>query len=295
MYAFALQIAAVLLVSAIDENYSNKKCGQIRWYCSHLSATIAFLSSITRFDMQKKYLWAVCLWLIGPWSLSATPLHIAVASNFSDVLQQIAQQFAAETGQPVKISSASTGKLYAQITHGAPFDVFFAADSDYPQRLEQAHLAHNRFTYAIGQLVLWSPNSTTQITAERLKQPFDHLAIANPKLAPYGLAAQQVLNQLALWPSVQNRLVRGENIAQTFQFVHSGNVPLGFVAYAQIKQANIPAQHCWQVPQNLYSPIAQQAVQLSQQPLAAEFLAFVRTPAMRKLIADHGYRLPHAD
>jgi len=191
----------------------------------------------------------------------------------------------------------STGKHYAQIKNGAPFDAFFAADVRRPEHLEKEGVAlpGSRFTYAVGKVVLWSPRTGyVDPQASVLERgEFHHLAIANPKFAPYGKAAQEVLQERGLWGRLSGRLVRGENIGQTFQFVNSGNAELGFVAYSQVKRPNQPIEGSfWEVPQALYTPIEQQAVLLKDNEVARAFLSFVRSDEALKIIRDHGYETP---
>ena len=174
---------------------------------------------------------------------------------------------------------------------------FLAADEERPALLEEkgAALPGTRFTYAVGRLMLWSPrNDLVDPEAEVLKKDgFRHLAVANPRLAPYGLAAQNVLESLGLWQILQPRLVRGENIGQTFQFVFSGNAELGFVALSQYLGLD-PARRgsVWLVPESMHAPIRQQAVLLVDDPIARAFLEFLQSPAAREVIRDHGYGLP---
>lgn len=237
---------------------------------------------------------ALCLALAG--SALGDEIRVAVASNFSTTLQALAERFQAQTGHSVMLSSGSTGKHYAQIVNGAPFDAFFAADAQRPALLEEAGraLPGSRFTYAQGRLLLWSPRvGYVDAQGKVLHDKFRHLAIANPGLAPYGRAAQEVLQALGVWSEVADRLVRGENIAQTFQFIASGNAELGFVACAQVKRPDAELiGSWWEVPQNLHTPITQQAVLLTEHAAAREFLAFVRGPEARHIIENYGYRLP---
>jgi molybdate transport system substrate-binding protein len=190
----------------------------------------------------------------------------------------------------------STGKHYAQIRNGAPFDAFFAADADRPMRLEQEVriVPGSRFTYAIGQLVLWSPDAGLVDPGGAVLQSdrFRHLAIANPDLAPYGAAARSVLQALGLWDALAPKLVRGENIGQTFQFVISGNAELGFVARSQLEApGRAPAGSSWPPPRDLYPPIEQQAVLLRDSPASRAFLAFMRARA-RAIVRAYGYDSP---
>lgn len=244
---------------------------------------------------QFNYLIAVTLFLFMLTSSSyADKIRIAVASNFAPALKIIANSFETQTGHEILISPASTGKHFAQITQGAPFDIFFAADSNHPQLLEQQGIAvaGSRFTYAQGKLVLWSLDAGLLNGGGSVldRGNFRHLAIANPKLAPYGIAAKQVLESLGLWNYLRARIVRGENIGHTFQFVYSGNAQLGFIARSQYSQLPSNKQGSfWLVPQSLYTPIEQQAVLLSNRESSREFVAFVKTPQMVEIIQRFGY------
>lgn len=170
--------------------------------------------------------------------VSAETVHVAVAANFVEPLKNISAQFEKTTGNKVMVTSGATGKLYAQIKNGAPYDILLAADAKTPAKLESedAIVPGSRFTYAIGKLALWSakPGYVDNKGEILKKQPFNHIAIASPKLAPYGLAAQQTLEKMGLWQTMQAKIVQGENIGQTYQFVASGNAELGFVALSQI-------------------------------------------------------------
>ena len=225
-------------------------------------------------------------------------VHVAVASNFSQAIRLISERFEEATGHEVVLSFGSTGKNYAQIRNGAPFHVFLAADTERPMRLEKEGLAEpgSRFTYAVGSLVLWSPRpGFVDIDANILKTGnFRRLAVANPKLAPYGKAAREVLLAQGLWETLQNRMVRGENIGQTFQFVASGSAALGFVAFSQIKRPDRPiGGSYWEVPQVLYTPIEQQAVLLrGDNPVARAFLSFMRQDESLRIIRGFGYGTP---
>ena len=227
----------------------------------------------------------------------ADEIRVAVASNFAETMSEISGRFEAATGHKVTLISGSTGKHYAQISNGAPFDVFFAADARRPELLERAGLAEpaSRFTYAVGKLVLWSPHADyVDAKAKVLERgDFRHLAIANPKLAPYGRAAQEVLRARGLWRALNSRIVRGENVGQAFQFVRSGNAELGFVAYSQLKRPDQAFQgSMWEVPQILYTPIEQQAVSLKSSNVARAFMSFVRSDEALVIIRDYGYSTP---
>lgn len=242
-----------------------------------------------------------CLFCMMAVDADAEPVTVAVASNFTRAIQDIVASFAAESGQVVQITSASTGKLYAQISNGAPFDVFLAADAERPRLLEAAGrgVEGSRFTYAIGQLVLWSRDPAlagTDCRGRLNDLGASRLAIANPDTAPYGVAAREMLIGLGLWGRVEAQLVRGENIAQALHFVSSGNASLGLIARAQANDARLPPATCsWPVPPKLHSPIRQQAVLLNRaagNESAAAFLEFLRGPTARAIIARHGYLLP---
>ena len=236
----------------------------------------------------------------------AEEIRVAVASNFTDTMASIARRFELSTDHQVTLISGSTGKHYAQIRNGAPFDAFFAADGRRPDLLEQEGVAlpGSRFTYALGRVVLWSPK-TGYVDREASvleRGEFRHLAIANPKLAPYGKAAEEVLQARGLWGRISRRLVRGENIAQTFQFVNSGNAELGFVAYSQVRRPGQPTEgSLWEVPRALYTPIEQQAVLLNDKAVARAFLSFLRSDEVLQIIEatvaghDEDYHLTHLD
>ena len=241
----------------------------------------------------------VCVSLCGIAPGSAGEVQVAVASNFVGTLHELAQDFEATTDDRVLISSGSTGKLHAQITHGAPFEVFLAADEDSPRRLEQdgQAVADTRFTYALGRLVLWSARPGVVDDGQTLltEGKFRHLALANPRTAPYGAAAMQLLTALDLWESVEPRVVLGENVAQAFSFVSTGNAEIGLVALAQIAGLDESRQGSfWVVPRKLHSPIEQQAVLLvagGDNPSAARFMAYLRSPAARSIIERSGYEV----
>jgi molybdate transport system substrate-binding protein len=246
----------------------------------------------------KRQWWMLLLagWLSSP-ATQADELRIAVASNFAPVLEQLAVDFKKSSGHAVVLSAGASGKLYTQITSGAPFDLFFSADSEKPVQLvtEKRAVAGTQYTYALGQLVLWSSTLKLGENAQATLKAaaFRHLAIASPSLAPYGAAAQQVLEKLQLWEPLQAKLVQGENIAQTLQFIESGNAELGFIAKAQwlalpVEQRGSP----WQVPAELHKPITQDAVILKDSPAARAFMGFMQSAAARATIAQTGYALP---
>ncbi|MDT8327290.1 MAG: molybdate ABC transporter substrate-binding protein [Roseovarius sp.] len=223
---------------------------------------------------------------------------IAVATNFAEAAEDLITRFEAQADHRIALVTGSTGKLFAQITEGAPFDAFLAADQARPTRLETEGRAviGSRFTYATGQLVLWSatPGAIKHDGASVLRAGgFAHLAIANPDLAPYGLAAKQALQGLDLWDALTPKLVMGQNIGQTFSMVATGNAELGLVAksYA-ISTRNRQAGSLWEVPETLYDPIRQDAVLLEDKNAAArDFLAYLKTSEARAVILGHGYHV----
>ena len=228
----------------------------------------------------------------------ADETQIAVAANFAAPSQKIAAEFEKQTGHKAIIATGSTGKFYAQIVNGAPFDILLAADDETPAKLEKENhsVAGKRFTYAIGKLVLWSTKSAiVDNQGEVLKRGgFDHLSIANPKVAPYGAAAVETMKALGVHDNLQARLVMGENIAQAHQFVATGNAPLGFVALSQVlKDGKIEGSY-WIVPEKLYTPIRQDAVLLNKgkdNKAAAALLEFLKSKTARDIILGYGYSL----
>lgn len=227
----------------------------------------------------------------------ADDIQIAVAANFSAPAQLIAAEFEKDTGHRTALAFGSTGKFYAQIKNGAPFEVLLAADDKTPLKLEQesAAVAGTRFTYAIGRLVLWSASAgAVDDQGEVLqKNAFMHLAIANPKLAPYGAAAIEVLTTLKRLDAVQAKFVQGENIAQTYQYVTSGNAELGFVALSQVmKDGKISGGSAWVVPGNLHQPIRQDAVILAKgkdNPTARAWMEYLKGAKAQAVIKSFGY------
>ena len=229
----------------------------------------------------------------------ADGVQVAVAANFTVPMKEIAALFEQETGHKVQTSFGSTGKFYAQIQHGAPFDILLAADDETPARLEKegAAVPHTRFTYAIGQLVLWSalPALVDDKGAVLKKGNFTHLSIANPKLAPYGAAAVEVLQKLDLYATLEPKLVQGENIAQTHQFVVSGAAPLGFVAMSQVFEGGkLKSGSAWIVPAAMYTPIRQDAVVLlpgKDKRAVDAFVRYLKGDKARAVIRSYGYAL----
>jgi molybdate transport system substrate-binding protein len=228
---------------------------------------------------------------------NAAEIRIATASNFRNAMTALAREYEQASGHQVVPVYGSTGKHFAQIMNGAPFDAFFAADARRPEQLEQDGLTvpGSRFTYARGRLVLWSPRSDYVDAHGRILEQgdFRRLAIANPELAPYGAAARDVLQSLGLWQDLSQRLVQGENIGQAFLFVHSGNAELGFVAWSQLVSGAQEVQGSfWLVPESLYNPVEQQAVALTDTEATRAFMSYIRSEEAAGIIRDHGYATP---
>ena len=229
--------------------------------------------------------------------LHAAEVSVAAAANFAAPMKLLLERFEQETGHRTRLSVGATGTLYAQIRGGAPFDVFLAADSDTPARLEQENIgvAGSRFSYATGRLVLWSARAgTVDASAEVLKNGnFKHLAMAEPKLAPYGAAAVQTLTQLGLLERLRPRLVLGQSLGQTYSFVATGNAELGFVALSQVSEnGTIRPGSIWIVPANLHKPLRQDAVLLlraNHNPAAKALLTFLKTDKSKTVIRSFGY------
>ena len=227
----------------------------------------------------------------------AADVHVAVAANFTAPMKRIAAQFEKDTGHKAILSFGSTGKFYAQIVNGAPFDVFLSADIDTPTQLEKTGFAltGSRFTYAVGRLVLWSakPGLVDAKGAVLLRGDITNLAIAAPKLAPYGAAAVQVLTNMGLLAALQPKLVTGESIGQVFGMVASGNAELGFVAMSQVfEDGLLKSGSAWVVPINIHSPLKQDAVLLVQgkaNPAARQLLAFLKSQQARAIMTSFGY------
>lgn len=229
----------------------------------------------------------------------ADEVQVAVAANFTAPMKVIAADFEKATGHKAELSFGATGKFYAQIRNGAPFDVLLAADDETPAKMEKEGLAvpGSRITYAIGALALWSarPGFVDDKGAVLKKGDFAHIALAAPKLAPYGAAAIETLSKLGLLSALEPKFVQGENIAQTYQFVSTGNAELGFVALSQIyANGRLTGGSAWIVPADLHQPIRQDAVILTRgkdNPAAAALFKFLKTRQARKVIRSYGYTL----
>lgn len=219
--------------------------------------------------------------------------NVAVAANFTDAAKEIATAFKAKTGHDAILSFGSSGQLYNQITQDAPFQIMLSADDERPKKLVEDGLGvpESRFTYAIGKLVLWSKSADVVKGEETLKaNAFTKLSLANPNAAPYGAAAIETLKALNLYDTLQPKIVQGNSIAQAFQFIDSANAELGFIALSQLAGNNGGSR--WLVPQNLYTPIRQDAVLLKKaagNPAATEFLAFLKGAEARAIIEKYGY------
>lgn len=232
---------------------------------------------------------------LAPHTVQADEVRVAVATNFAATLAALVERFEQMSEHTVLVSGGSTGSHYAQIRNGAPFDAFFSADTERPRLLEEqgVAVAGSRFRYAVGRLALWSPRPGFVDGDGRVLESgqFRFLAIANPMLAPYGAAAREALMARGAWTALQSKLVRGQDIGQTYSFVHTGNAELGFVAYAQIVKPSggAIAGSYWLVPETLHRPIEQEAVLLRDVPAAREFMSFVQGSAAREIIRRYGY------
>jgi molybdate transport system substrate-binding protein len=231
--------------------------------------------------------------------VQADEVSVAVAANFTAPIQKIAAEFEKDTGHKVVASFGSTGKFYAQIKGGAPFEVLLAADDETPAKLvtEKEALAGSQFTYAIGKLVLWSakPGVVDDKGDVLRKGDFDHLAIANPKLAPYGAAGVEVMKGLGAYDSLQPKIVMAENITQAYQFIGTGNALLGFVALSQVLKDGKIEGSSWIVPAKLYTPIRQDAVILEKgkgKPAALALAKYLKSDKSIAIIKSFGYELP---
>jgi len=230
----------------------------------------------------------------------ADEVQVAVAANFTAPMQKIAAEFEKDTGHKAILAFGATGKFYAQIANGAPFEVLLAADDETPAKLEKELLAapHTRFTYAIGKLVLWSAkDGYVDAKGDLLKKgDFKHLALANPKAAPYGAAAMETMSKLGVLAALQPKFVQGENIAQTHQFVATGNAEVGFVALSQVfKDGKLTSGSAWIVPDQFHDPIRQDAVVLAKgrsKPAPAALVDYLKGAKAKAIIKSYGYEMP---
>ncbi len=250
-------------------------------------------------NMKKLTVWILLLAAVFNTSTAnAATVRLAVATNFTDAMKQIAAAFEQDTGHKTKVSYGSSGKLYAQIQHGAPYDVFLSADTEKPDQLAHKQLAiiSSRFIYAQGQLALWAPGATSNIQSMLKAGKFKHLAIANPKLAPYGIAAVETLKAMGIFTALKSKLVQGENLGQTYQYVHSANAQLGFIAYSQlIKTGHTHGNDFWIVENKWHSPIQQAAILLTQgknNDAATAFMRYLTRKKAKAIIQSFGYTTP---
>jgi molybdate transport system substrate-binding protein len=254
----------------------------------------------------RRFLWLVITLSAAVVSATAKAeeVTVAVAANFTAPMQKIAQVFEQDTGHKVLLAFGATGKFYAQIKNGAPFAVLLSADDETPARLEKEGLAiaGTRFTYAVGRLALWSKNpflvddkGQVLLSNNTDKNNFKKLAIADPKLAPYGAAAVEVIERMGVIDKVRSKLVQGDSIGQAFQFVMTENAELGFVALSQISiDGRISQGSAWVVPQNLYTPLKQDAVLLpfgKDNTAAIALMKYMRTERAQTIIRSYGYSL----
>ena len=246
---------------------------------------------------QIKVLALAALFVVGP--ARAEDVALAVAANFTAPLQKIAVEFEKDTGHKVVASFGSTGKFYAQIRNGAPFEVLLAADDETPKKLagEGEGAPDSVFTYAVGKLVLWSRDAALvdKEGAVLRKGNFNRLAVANPKLAPYGAAAFETMKKLGVLETLTPKFVQGENIAQTQQFISTGNAELGFVALAQVLADGRIDGSSWIVPVGMHEPIRQDAILLKSgkgRAAAEAFLKYLKGPKAAEIIKSYGYSLP---
>lgn len=229
----------------------------------------------------------------------ADEVQVAVAANFTAPIQAIAADFEKDTGHKLVAAYGATGQFYTQIKNGAPFEVFLSADDTTPEKLEREGdtVKGSRFTYAVGTLALWSAKDGYVDTKGEVlkKNEYQHLSIANPKTAPYGLAATQVLEKLKLTEATKAKIVEGQNITQAYQFVSTGNAELGFVALSQIyKEGKVTSGSAWIVPASLHDPIKQDAVILSKgkdNAAAKALVEYLKGPKAAAVIKSYGYQL----
>ena len=267
-----------------------------------MQTTLPTLSAAAGTDQRAtlaRWVCACLLAMLAQGGALAAEAHVAVAANFAQPIKAIAAVLERTTGHTLKVTLGATGKFYAQLKNGAPFDVLLAADSATPEKLEKEGLAQpgSRFTYATGKLVLWSAKARRVddngkvLTAANLGK----VACAAPKVAPYGAAAKEVIDNLGLTASLASKRVVGESIGQTFTFVATGNADVGFVALSQVLEGGrLKSGSMWVVPQNLYSPLRQDAVVLKKSAsneAAQALMKLLKSPDIQELIRSHGYAL----
>ena len=246
--------------------------------------------------MKRGVIASLCLML--PLCVWAAEVRVAVAANFAGPMKDIAAVFESQTGHKLLLTPGASGKFYAQITNGAPFDVFLSADDETPQKLEKVGKAvqGSRFTYAIGRLILWSPkdNGVADGIDILKKGDFRFLAIANPRVAPYGIAAVQTMQKIGVLSQLEPKVVQGENISQTHQFVTSGNADVGFVALSQVWQnGKLKSGSGWLVPETYHDALRQDAVLLEtgkQSEAAQALMNFLKSDKAREIMTAYGYK-----
>jgi molybdate transport system substrate-binding protein len=248
--------------------------------------------------IMEKFLLSLVLVVLVVTPALAEQALVAVAANFVPPFREVAMEFEKATGHTLLVASGPSGGFYTQIKNGAPFDVFFSADNERPKLLEDEGLGvkGSRFTYAIGRLVLWSPDPNLVKGEDTLRsEKFKHLAIANPKTAPYGVAAMQAMQKLGVWENIQPRLVMGEGLGQTMGFIESGNAELGFLSLSQVLDPKIKGKGGrWDVPVDLHEPIQQDVVLLTKgkdNPAAKALMEFMEGPQAKSIIVRYGYGL----
>ncbi|MGY0614814.1 molybdate ABC transporter substrate-binding protein [Vibrio sp. FJH11] len=245
--------------------------------------------------MVKKFQYIQCCLALSLFSTAAfsQTLTLAVANNFYGPMKALVSDYKQLHSDEVEISTGSTGQLYAQIINGAPFDLFFSADQTRPQLLVERQLAEDEFTYAQGVLVAWSPAENIDVKADLFSANFQYLAIADPKLAPYGLAAQQMLEKYQKWNDVQNKLVVGKGLNATYQFVFTGNAQIGLLAKSQVyQQGEFQSGSVWQVPASDHQAIKQDAVTLKSakgKESVTQFVDYLKSERAKNIITSFGY------
>lgn len=249
--------------------------------------------------MRIKFSAVILSSLLFSFTAHAAEVKVAVAANFAQPMKEIAVEFEKDTGHKLNLTQGATGKFYAQISNGAPFEVFFSADDETPGRLvkEGKAVAGSQFTYAIGRLALWSPDANfVEQGGDVLKtDKFKFIAIANAKVAPYGRAAVQTMQKLGVLMKIEPRVVQGESISQTFQFVTSGNAQLGFVALSQVwENGKLKSGSAWIVPEAMHEQLKQDVVLLNagkDSQAAVALMDYLKSDKARKFIERYGYKL----
>ena len=248
-----------------------------------------------RFSKSLRLVVGIATWVLTSTNVPAAQTNVAVAANFTEAAREIAAAFKQKTGHEAVLSFGASGQFYTQITQGAPFQVFLSADESRPEKLIEDGLAvpDSRFTYAIGKLVLWSKTPDLVKGEETLKiASIAKLAIINPVAAPYGAAAVETMKSLKIYDTLKPKIVEGATVTQALQFVETGNAEIGFVSLSQLTGRETGSR--WLVPQELYSPIRQDAVLLksgASNEAATGFIAFLRSPEARAIMEKFGYAL----